>query len=251
MDESHKPEKGHQHSYKVNPSVPVGCEIQWSINGQNAGQGASIGGLKVVGFGGTGEMSVEVTDDVSKTTVTAVIRCPGAPPDIVGPMQVGSGHWAPPVPPPTEGVSEHTHQPPQLPPIPAGAFKAAGPGALGIFIIYGLIYAADALIQVVDPDPTFDPILAKFCTYYQFNKEIPDGGRARIIIEDNEHSASGPGGVEIFVTPSGGPVPPAGNPAPRTSFGGNGETTVNGPGVLTVHLKTQTPPPRIRVWIES
>jgi hypothetical protein len=250
MDESRTPKKGQQHSYKINPPVPVGCEMQWQINGQNAGVGATIGGLNVVGIGGGGEMSVEVTGDVNNTTVTAVVRCPGAPPDVVGPMQVGSSHWPPPLPQ-TQPVSEQFHKPPQLPKIPPAALGAAGPGALSIFIIYGLIYGVDALIQLVDPDPTFDPIHAQYCTYYQFEKNIPDSGRAKIIIEDNEHPASGPGAVDIFVTPLGAPPPPAGNPAPRTSFGGNGETTVSGPGVLTIHLKTQTPPPRIRVWIET
>jgi hypothetical protein len=250
MDESRTPQKGQQHSYKVNPPVPVGCEIEWSINGQNAGQGATIGGLKVVGFGGTGEMSVEVTDDVSKTTVTAVIRCPGAPPDIVGPMHVGSGHW-PPNPVPQEIVPPHPHKPPDLPMIPAGAIQQAKGGAIILVLAYGLIYAGDALIQVIHPDPSFKPIDANFCTYYVFDKEMKAGERARIVIDNNEHPASGPGAVEIFVTPPGGRFPPAGNPAPRTTFGGDGESTVSGPGIVTVHLKTQTPPPRIRVWIES
>lgn len=96
MQESRPPQPGQQHSYKLNPPTPVGCEVQWMINDQPVNLDSELGGLDVKGFGASGEMTVEVTGDISSTTVTAVIICPGRPPDTVGPMPVGTGNWAPP-----------------------------------------------------------------------------------------------------------------------------------------------------------
>jgi hypothetical protein len=106
-----------------------------------------------------------------------------------------------------------------------------------VFAAYGLVCAADALWQLIDPDPDFSPINASFCKYYHFTTPIQSGKRARIEIDNNEEPGPKYGAVDIYVTPPGNPLPPAGNPAPRTTYCGNGETTVNGPGTLTIHLK--------------
>lgn len=100
LSESRPPALHRQHSYKLTPPTPVGCEVTWSINGQNVTLGSSVGGLSVKGLGAAGEMTVEVEDDVSQTEVTATIRCPGAAPQAVGPMPVGSGSWPPAAMPP-------------------------------------------------------------------------------------------------------------------------------------------------------
>lgn len=95
LEESRPPRPGQQHSYKLNPPTPVGCEVQWMINDRLVTVSSEVGGLKVQGLGASGEITVEVTGDTSTTTVTATIICPGQPPNPVGPMLVGSGTWAP------------------------------------------------------------------------------------------------------------------------------------------------------------
>lgn len=97
LTESRPPQLHQQHSYRMNPPTPVGCEVVWSINGENVALGSTVGGLSVKGFGASGEMTVEVEGDVSNTEVTATLRCPGAQPDPAGPMAVGTGAWPPPL----------------------------------------------------------------------------------------------------------------------------------------------------------
>lgn len=101
LTESRTPALHQQHSYKMNPPTPVGCEVIWSINGQNVGVGSNVGGLSVKGFAASGEMTVEVEGDISNTEVSARLTCPGVAPDIVvGPMPVGAGVWPPAAAPP-------------------------------------------------------------------------------------------------------------------------------------------------------
>lgn len=100
LQESRTPELHKQHSYKLLPPRPVGCELIWSINGQNVTVGSSVGGLSVKGIGASGEMTVEVEDDIDNTEVTATLICPGLAPAVVGPMPVGSGVWPPVAAPP-------------------------------------------------------------------------------------------------------------------------------------------------------
>jgi hypothetical protein len=96
MTESRPPQAGQQLTYILNPPLGIGCEVQWAINGQNVTLRSDVGGLKVGGFSGAGQMTVQVDGDVSQTTVTATIMCPGKPKDVVGPMEVGSATWPPP-----------------------------------------------------------------------------------------------------------------------------------------------------------
>jgi len=150
-------------------------------------------------------------------------------------------------------VPRHVHDAPQLPKaikkVPPVVF-ALNPGALILLVLgYGLVCAGDALIQVIDPAVSYDAIQPEFCTYYDYKPGIPAGKRARIKIEGNQ-TTTPVGAVEIFVTPPAGVLPAAGDD-PRTTFGGDGDTSVRGPGVLTIHLKTNTPPPKIEVWIED
>lgn len=95
----------------------------------------------------------------------------------------------------------------------------------------------------------------QFCKYLTFKPAIPAGKRARIRVEDNETERPVYGAVEMFVTPEGswnpatdGSTPPG---SPRVTFGGDGHTTVNGPGVLTLHLKTNTRGPKVTVTTED
>lgn len=76
VTQSRPPVMGQDHSYTINPAPGVGCEVVWSINGQAVGVGSKVGGLKVEGIGASGTLSVEVTGDISKTRVSAVINCP-------------------------------------------------------------------------------------------------------------------------------------------------------------------------------
>ena len=90
----------------------------------------------------------------------------------------------------------------------------------------------------------------KYCRYLTFDPIIPAGKKVKILIEENEKTRP-VGAVEIFVTPLGG-FNPATNGAkppgePKITFGGNGTTDYPGPGILTIHLKNDTPPPNITV----
>ena len=91
LTQSRPPQLGEQHSYTLNPQPGVGCEVVWSIDGQAVGVGDEAGGLKVVGIGASGTITVEVTDDTSDTEISAVIECPGVPPDPTGAFDVGGG----------------------------------------------------------------------------------------------------------------------------------------------------------------
>lgn len=93
LTESRTPALHQQHSYKMNPPTPVGCEVSWSINGKNVTVGSNVGGLSVKGFAASGEMTVEVEGDTSNTEVSVRLLCPGVAPAIAGPMAVGAGVW--------------------------------------------------------------------------------------------------------------------------------------------------------------
>lgn len=101
LRESRPPLLGRQHSYKLVPAPAPGCEVRWLIDGEDVTVDSEVGGLEVKGIGASGEITVEVTDDTSDTSVTAVITC-GANREVVGPMLVGTGEWTP--PPPGAGV---------------------------------------------------------------------------------------------------------------------------------------------------
>ncbi len=71
------------------PAPDPTCEIVWMINDQAVSLRDEIGGLKIVGIGGGGVLTVEVIDDVSQTSVSASILCPPVAPLVVGPLSVG------------------------------------------------------------------------------------------------------------------------------------------------------------------
>jgi hypothetical protein len=147
-------------------------------------------------------------------------------------------------------VDKHVHRPPVIP----GSKFVGDPGdpweAIASLIQDGIVEPIDKLIQKLSPDPDYVLTASPFCKYFTFKGALPKGFRMRVEINGNEHPGPTYGAVEVYMTPVGAPLPPKGNPAPRTTFGGNGETAVNGPGVVTVHLKTKTLAPRIRAWIE-
>lgn len=91
ITQSRPPQKGQQHSYSLNPQPGAGCEVTWSIDGQPVSVGSEVGGIRVVGIGASGTMTVEVTGGTGGTKVSAEIHCPGIPPDQAGPIDVGGG----------------------------------------------------------------------------------------------------------------------------------------------------------------
>jgi hypothetical protein len=147
-------------------------------------------------------------------------------------------------------VPKHVHTPPEIPDSAFVGDPDTPWKAIASILQDTVVEPVDRLVQHFLPDETY-AVSAEFCQYYWLKEPVPAGMRARVEINGNEDHGPTYGAVEIFVTPVGGPLPPAGNPNARTTFGGNGETTVNGPGVITIHLKTNTPAPKIRVWIEQ
>lgn len=93
----------------------------------------------------------------------------------------------------------------------------------------------------------------EYCRYFYVVPMIPKGMRAIVTIEDDENPT---GIVEVFVTSlndfsdptKANPRPPG---TPKTTMNGNGTTSVVGPGMLTLHLANNRPPPRIRVEFEN
>jgi hypothetical protein len=95
LNESRPPVQGQQHTYSLDPTTEVGCEVSWFIDGQPVGLGSKVGELEVKGFGAAGTMTVEVTGYYYDTTVTAKIHCPEKPVAVIGPMLVGTHTWNP------------------------------------------------------------------------------------------------------------------------------------------------------------
>lgn len=87
--QSRPPKHGQQHSYSLDPPPGPGCEVTWSIKGQSVTVGSEVGGIRVVGIGASGTMTVEVTGNTDGTTVSAVINCPNKQPESAGPVFVG------------------------------------------------------------------------------------------------------------------------------------------------------------------
>ena len=96
LTESRPPAQGQQHSYTMSPPPRPGCEVVWMIDGQAVSLHDEVGGLKVVGIGASGTITVEVTGDISGTRVSARVDCPNEAPVTFGPMAVGSGTWTAP-----------------------------------------------------------------------------------------------------------------------------------------------------------
>jgi hypothetical protein len=93
ITESRPPVMGQQHSYSIDPPPGLGCRVTFLINGQAVTIRDEVGGLRVVGFGAAGSMTVEVVGGFIGTTVTARIDCPEVPSSTAGPLEVGSGSF--------------------------------------------------------------------------------------------------------------------------------------------------------------
>jgi hypothetical protein len=91
--ESRPPVLGQQHTYTITPGPDPGCRVTFLINRQPVNIRDEVGGLKVVGFGAAGSMTVEVTGNVAGTTVEGQIDCPERPGIHAGPIVVGSGSY--------------------------------------------------------------------------------------------------------------------------------------------------------------
>jgi hypothetical protein len=106
-----------------------------------------------------------------------------------------------------------------------------------------VILVLDVVWQAIFPHERWEAEL-QYCHYYRIGP-IPKGKHARIKISGNEARAPNYGAVELFVTPQGQPLPPGPNISPRSTFGGDGETSVYGGagGTLTLHQAKQFPVP--------
>lgn len=93
MTESRPPAPGQQHSYEIDPPAGSGCEAIWMIDGEPVTVHSEEGGLRVLGVGGSGVLTVEVIGDVATTKVSVRIDCPDLTSVSYGPMVVGSGRW--------------------------------------------------------------------------------------------------------------------------------------------------------------
>ena len=93
ISESRPPVLGQQHTYTITPGPDPGCRVTFLINGQPVTLRDEVGGLKVVGFGAAGTMTVEVTGNFKGTTVEGLIDCPERPTIHAGPIVVGGGSF--------------------------------------------------------------------------------------------------------------------------------------------------------------
>src|SRR5262245_13228718 len=132
--------------------------------------------------------------------------------------------------------------------IPEAKPESPLPGWLAAIPVIGDLIAVVVAIFTHEDGRLFETDLV-YCTYYRIDMQLPPGKKAKIEIDDNQSPATG--AVQIFFFPPPIVWPPAQPPAgsPRITFGGNGSTTIEGPGYLVFHLNTdkQGLKPHIRV----
>lgn len=116
--QSRPPAPGREHSYRLEGIPNNACEVQWLINGEPATIGTDQGGLRVEGFGRF-EIHVQLDgdlDDLSTTTISAIVDCPGLPREQVS-FHAGLGtELGPPLPPAPEPQPPAPDPPDAAPP---------------------------------------------------------------------------------------------------------------------------------------
>ena len=108
ITESRQPQPGQQHSYTMHPPPRPGCKVYWFINRKNVTVHDETGGLKVVGIGASGTITVEVTGDFEETVIHVMMICEGQEenPELGGPLTVGRGS-SDPCPEPCKGFRQN------------------------------------------------------------------------------------------------------------------------------------------------
>lgn len=96
IKESRTPRLGQQHSYSLSPPPADDCEVIWKINGQVVSLRDETGGLRILGIGASGVVSVEVIGDISDSSISAEIHCSDLDPLIIPSMAIGATESADP-----------------------------------------------------------------------------------------------------------------------------------------------------------